>query len=82
MPVLATLLLLWSETRKRKLNNLESAAVYLVFWGFCLFAFWENLLVPKTGGYGITSWLADWIFPLILGIVVTIIGFYKLRTRD
>ncbi|MBC8276530.1 MAG: hypothetical protein H8E40_16380 [Chloroflexi bacterium] len=53
LPVLATLFLALNQARKRKLNKLESSAVNLVFWGFLLFASWENFQIPFTGKYGV-----------------------------
>ena len=76
LPVIATLLLALNEikTKKRKLNTLQSTAVLLVFWGFLLFASWENLQIPIGDKYSYSSWLMGWLIPLLIGLIFTIIA--------
>ena len=84
LPVLATLFFSLSEVRKRKghkLNKMETSAVYLVFWGFLLFAFWENFGITVSNTYSLASWLSGWTFPIVLGIVFTIYSYMYTRRQ-
>ncbi|MBM4446084.1 MAG: hypothetical protein FJ023_01865 [Chloroflexi bacterium] len=71
LPALAVLLFSLSEARKRRLNSLESWAVYLVFWGFFLFASWENFRIRITDKYTLCLWLQGWLVPILVGLVIT-----------
>ncbi len=73
LPVIAALLLSLNEAKKRRLNKLESWAVYLIFWGFLLFASWENFRIKITAQYTPDNWLLGWLLPLLIAVVFTIV---------
>jgi len=74
LPALAVLLFSLSEARKRRLNRLESWAIYLVFWGFFLFASWENFRIRITDNYTLCLWLQGWLVPLLAALVLTAVS--------
>lgn len=81
-PALAALFFSLSEARKRRLNSLESGAVYLVVWGFFLFASWENLRIKITDNYTLCWWLQGWLVPLVIALVFTVWSIVGNRIED
>jgi hypothetical protein len=75
LPAIGTLLLIRSEAMKRKFKTSEIVAVFFIFWGFLLFAFWENFLLPiRESAY--LSWYLGWTFPIFLGLILTGFSIY------
>ena len=64
LPAIGALLLVRSQSQKRKLDAQEIIGIYLIFWGFLLFAYREVGL-----GYPI----------LIVGLIFTAISIHLIR---
>jgi uncharacterized membrane protein (DUF485 family) len=76
LPAVGALLLVRSQAQKRRLDTQEIVAIFLIFWGYLLFAsFEEALLLPKT------VWYLGWGLPLFVGLIYTAISAYLIYKK-
>jgi prolipoprotein diacylglyceryltransferase len=71
LPALGSVLLVLNESKKRKFKTSEMVGIYCIFWGFLLYASWENFQLPFNQSNPFL-WYYGWIVGLVLALAATI----------